>query len=297
MWDNLKILLTGNTGFVGKHIGNYLLKKGHIIEGISRKKSNQDYLTHHLNLQNSVSLNNISSKIFFDCIIHCASLTKESDINLMFKNNVLSTLNILNFCKLKKIKKFILISGHNVYSPYSKIPITEKSKTNPSTNYGLTKLLQENLTEFYAKNHSIDAMIFRLSYIYGPNQSLNKMIPSMIKKYINSEPIILHKYKNGFQKIDVINIYDICKIIEEALKIKKSYEIFNISSGKSITVEDILEILKQNIKSNSSISIKKINKKINHFQYDISHAKNILNYKPTVNLEKGIKELIDNFTL
>lgn len=292
----MKILLTGNTGFIGKNIGNYLLKKGHTVEGISRKKSNQDYLTYFLNLQNPTSLNKIPSKKNFDCIIHCASLTKESEIDLMLKNNVLSTLNILNYCKQKKIKKFILISGHNVYSPYSKIPISEKSEINPSTNYGLTKLLQENLAEFYAKNHLIDIIVLRLSYTYGPNQSLDKMIPSLINKYINSEPIVLHKYKNGFQKIDVINIYDVCKIIEKTLKIKKNFDIFNISSGKSITVEDILKILKQNIHSNSHVSIKKINKKSNHFQYDISHAKNTLNFKTTVNLEKGIKELIDIFT-
>lgn len=295
MSDNLKILLTGNTGFIGYNIGNYLLKKGYVIEGISRKKIHQNYPTHTLDLQNSNFINQFKSKNNFDAIIHCASLTEEFDITSMFNNNVLSTLNILEFCKSKNIKKFILISGHNVYAPYCKIPINEKSKILPSTNYGLTKLLQENLVQFYAENHSIDTIILRLSYTYGPNQSSGKMIPSLINKYVNSQPIILNKYKNGFQKIDAINILDICHVIVKALKIKKQFDIFNIAYGKSITVEDILEILRQNIKSNSSVSVKKINKKINHYQYDISHAQKILNFKPTVDLEKGIKQLMIDF--
>ena len=228
MSDNLKILLTGNTGFIGYNVGNYLLKKGYVIEGISRKKIHQNYPTHTLDLQNSNFINKFKSKNDFDAIIHCASLTEELDITSMFNNNVLSTLNILEFCKSKNIKKFILISGHNVYAPYCKIPINEKSKILPSTNYGLTKLLQENLAQFYAENHSIDTIILRLSYTYGPNQSSGKMIPSLINKYVNSQPIILNKYKNGFQKIDAINIRDICHVIVKALKIKKQFDIFNI---------------------------------------------------------------------
>ncbi len=93
----------------------------------------------------------------------------------------------------------------------------------------------------------------------------------------------------------MINIHDVCKVIENTLKIKKNFDIFNISYGEPITVKDILKTLKQNIKSNSSVSIREINKKTIHYQYDNSHAKKILNFKPTVNLEKGIKELIKIF--
>jgi len=291
----LKILLTGNSGFIGKNIGNYLLKKGHLIEGISRKTSSQEYPTHNLDLQNANALDKISPKKSFDCIIHCATLTKENEINLMFKNNVLSTLNLLNFCKSKKIKKFILISGHNVYAQNSKIPKTEKSKILPSTNYGLTKLLQENLAEFYSINHSIDVIILRLSYTYGPNQPVEKMIPTLINKYVKSQPIVLNKYKNGFQKIDLINIHDICNVVDKVLQLNRHFDIFNISFGKSITVKDIIKILKQNITSNSNISIKEIDRKTDHYHYDISHAKSILNFKPIVTPELGIKELIKNY--
>ena len=288
-----KILITGATGFIGSHLFDLLLSKGYDVYGISNIRTKKSISK--IPLLNKKKLNSYFKKTNFDVVIHLASLTKEADITSMFKNNVLSTLNILNCCKLKKIKKFILISGHNVYSQNSKIPMTEKAKILPSTNYGLTKLLQENLAEFYAKNHLLDVIILRLSYTYGPNQPLDKMIPTLINKYVNSKPIILNKYKNGFQKIDVINIHDVCKVIENTLKIKKNFDIFNISYGEPITVKDILKTLKQNIKSNSSVSIREINKKTIHYQYDNSHAKKILNFKPTVNLEKGIKELIKIF--
>ena len=62
----------------------------------------------------------------------------------------------------------------------------------------------------------------------------------------------------------MINIHDVCKVIENTLKIKKNFDIFNISYGEPITVKDILKTLKQNIKSNSSVSIREINKKTIH---------------------------------
>ncbi|MGY5151516.1 MAG: NAD-dependent epimerase/dehydratase family protein [Candidatus Nitrosopumilus sp. bin_6a] len=292
----MKVLLTGNTGFVGSNIGNFLLKKGYVVEGISRKTISRDYLTHSFDLKKSNFIERFQPKTKFDAIIHCAAITDELDISTIFENNILSTLNILNFCKLQKIKKFVLISGHNVYSQHSHTPIHEKSKIAPSSNYGLTKLIQENLTQFFAKNFLINVVILRLSYTYGANQDSKKMIPTLINKYVNSEPIKLDRYVNGFQKIDLINIQDVCKVIPNTLKLKKQFDIFNIASGKTVTVKDIIKILKQNMKSKSLISINDINKKINHFQYNIDHAKKILNFKPSTDLEKGINSLIPDFT-
>ncbi len=294
MSNKLKILLTGNSGFIGTNLGNHLIKNGHLVEGISRKKIIREYPVHQSDLQNSSFFKKIKLKTNFDTIIHCASITEEKDIGTMIMNNVLSTLNILNFCKQNHIKKFILISGHNVYAQNSRNPKNENSKIMPSTNYGLTKLMQENLAKFYAENHSINVTILRLSYVYGLKQSPEKLIPTLIQKYVNSKPIELHNYKNGFQKIDIINIHDVCKAIDKTLKINKNLEIFNISYGESITVKDILKILKQNISSNSIISIKKINKNTSHYVYDNTHAKKLLTFSPTISLEQGIKEIIKN---
>lgn len=292
----MKILLTGSSGFVGNNIAKYLLKQGHHVEGISRKQPTQHYTTYNFDLTDSNSFKKIPSKNNFDCVVHCASLTDESEIDLMFQNNVISTLNILNFCKRKKIKKFILISGHNVYDPNSTNPKNEKSKTIPITNYGLTKLLQENLAKFYAKNNLINVCILRLSYVYGLNQPSQKLIPSLIKKYLKSENIELHKYKNGFQKLDLINVHDVCMSVEKSLTVDSNFDIFNISYGRSVTVKDILKILKQIVYSDSKISINDIKQKIPHYEYDNSHAKKKLNFSPTITLFDGIDELVKNFT-
>jgi len=80
----------------------------------------------------------------------------------MFSDNVVTTLNILEFAREKRIKKFVFVSGHNVYSPSETLPIREDCTVEPFTNYGCTKLLSENLVTYYSYKFDIDAVILRI---------------------------------------------------------------------------------------------------------------------------------------
>ncbi|HEY7778092.1 MAG TPA: NAD-dependent epimerase/dehydratase family protein, partial [Nitrososphaeraceae archaeon] len=139
---------------------------------------------------------------------------------------------------------------------------------------------------------NIDAIILRVSVIYGNRQPKKNTISKFINRYRNSRPIFLHKYKNGFQKVDMINVSDVCDAIITALESKKKFAIYNIASGKPVTVQDIIKILKNNINSNSKIKVKNIGKRAIHFYYDIKSAKEELNFKPKNSLEEGISNLL-----
>jgi nucleoside-diphosphate-sugar epimerase len=210
----------------------------------------------------------------------------------MFSNNVIATQNFLEFAVKNNVKKFIFISAHNVYSPFLKLPISENASKSPNTNYGFTKLLSENLIEYYSKKFNLECIILRISFTYGDKQKNVKMLPKLIHNYKNSKNIILHKYRNGYQKMDLVHVSDVCDAIIQSIYLKKSFGIYNISSGNYCTIKDIITILKQNLESNSKISIKNIDNKINHFYYNISSATKELKFKPKISLETGIKNLL-----
>jgi nucleoside-diphosphate-sugar epimerase len=90
----------------------------------------------------------------------------------------------------------------------------------------------------------------------------------------------------------MINVSDVCDAIITALESKKKFAIYNIASGKPVTVQDIIKILKNNINSNSKIKVKNIGKRAIHFYYDIKSAKEELNFKPKNSLEEGISNLL-----
>jgi nucleoside-diphosphate-sugar epimerase len=284
------ILVSGSDGFIGSNLVTKLMGEGFNVEGLVKKKKNFDYTTHVCDLKNFTSITKIKSK--YDCLIHLAGETEENNFQSMFSNNVVGTQNFLEFALRNNIKKFIFISAHNVYSPFSKLPISENATKSPNTNYGFTKLLSENLVEYYSKKFKLKSIILRISFTYGNKQKKEKMLSKLISNYKNSKKIVLHKYINGFQKMDLIHVDDVCNAIKNSINLKKSFGVYNISSGEYSTINDIITILKQNIKSNPKISVKNINQKINHFQYDISLASKDLKFKPKIPLKTGIRNLL-----
>ncbi len=288
----MKVLVSGCKGFIGSHLTKKLLKTGFQVEGISRKRLSANYKLHIVNLVNFPSLMKVNKKDTYDAVIHLGGDTEENDLAVMFKNNVLTTLNLLEYCKEKKIKKFIFVSGHNVYSPSKSFPINENFPTHPLTNYGFTKLIAENLVSYYTRKFNIHSVILRVSSTYGKNQKKDRMVHKLVSNFLHSQNIVIHKYKNGFQKLDLIHVNDVCDGIISSLKLKKQFGIYNIASGKPITVKDLVSILKNNVNSNSLIKTIKLDKNTRNFYYDITLASKELNFKPKISLKEGILVLI-----
>ncbi|MGI0088649.1 MAG: NAD-dependent epimerase/dehydratase family protein [Nitrosotalea sp.] len=287
----MKILVSGCTGFIGSNLVPELQKQGHEVEGISRKPANVNHKMHLADLR----FNHLANKIRttnFDAIIHLAADTNEKDLSSMMSENVVTTLNILEYAKEKKIKKFVFVSGHNVYSPSKILPIKEEFPTSPFTNYGCTKLLSENLVSYYGSKFDLHTTILRVSVIYGNGYPQKNTIGKFIESYKNSQPIFLHRYKNGFQKVDLVNVHDVCDAIIKALDSNKKYAIYNIASGKPVTVKEVVKILKNNIKSHSKVTVTDIEKEAVHFYYDVKAAKKELGFEPKISLEKGIVNLL-----
>jgi UDP-glucose 4-epimerase len=287
----LRLLVSGCTGFIGSNLLPKLTKLGHYVEGITRKPVKSDHKIHIVNLRSGQLDKKIKAKNF-DAIIHLAADTDEKDLSSMFSDNVVTTLNILEFAREKKIKKFIFVSGHNVYSPSRDLPIREDYAVVPFTNYGCTKLLSENLVSYYNSKFDIDVIILRVSVTYGHGQPKRNTISKFIANYLNSKPIFLHKYQNGFQKVDLIHVSDVCDAIIKALDSKKKFAIYNIASGRPSTVKDISKILHLHNPSATKFKVQNVPKKAVHFYYDIESAKRELNFEPKISLEQGITNLL-----
>ncbi|WP_268543912.1 NAD-dependent epimerase/dehydratase family protein [Candidatus Nitrosotenuis cloacae] len=289
----MRILVSGCTGFIGSNLTPRLIESGHDVEGIARRATSASHKIHVADLRSNHIERRITRKDF-DAIIHLAADTNEKDVSDMLGDNVVATLNILEFARKNKIRKFIFVSGHNVYSPSSVLPIKEDFATGPLTNYGCTKLLSENLVTYYSSKFGLDVIILRVSVVYGVGQPKKNTISRFISNYKNSRRIYLHRYTNGFQKVDLVNVSDVCDAVISALRLKKRFAIYNIASGTPVTVRNIVRILKNNIRSDSKIRIKNIGKRAVHFYYDIESARRDLNFEPKISLEDGIVKTLSN---
>ena len=301
----MNVLVTGGAGFIGKYLVKSLLEKDNsvtIFDNFSNSTKNsinflvemgakviEGDITKIQDLQNAIKNH--------DIVIHLAAKISVSESisnpSETFRINVDGTNNVLTACEKNHIKKIIISSSAAVYGespPDDKL--TEGSVMNPISPYGESKMQMEQNVKEFALNHDIDCVILRFFNIYGIGQSPEYagVITKFKKNIVKGEPLQI--FGDGLQTRDFVAIYDIIQSIHNATVYDKS-GIFNIASGKIITIKELAE---QMISlSGKKLEIKFLDEKqgdIKHSQADISMAKNQIMYSPKFELKEGIKELL-----
>lgn len=273
-----KIIISGSEGFVGKHL-IYRFSKNKKIRLIKMNRKFGD-------IKKKYTWRKLVSA---DVLIHLAGQSfvpkTWENPNESIRSNVLGTVRALDYCRMNNTK-MIFISSY-MYGNTNKFPTNEKSKIKINNPLALSKAMAEEFCKFYAKNYKIKTIILRPSNIYGPGQKDFFLIPQIIKKF-KSKKIVIN---NINIKRDLIYVDDFIEAIVKSVSLQKDFEIFNIGSGKSYSINEIVKILKNYFGKNFYILNKNINRKneILQTKLDIGKAKRILKWKPRWNLKKGLK--------
>ena len=273
------ILITGATGFIGKHL----------IKKIPNYNMAVDQNGKNIDLRIREEVLKIKK---VDIVIHLAGKIpseKNYSKNVFFEHNFLGTLNILEYCVKKKVKKIIFVSSY-VYGNPKKNPINEKYEVKPHNTYAKSKVLSEEICKIYAKKYKIEIIILRPFNIFGNLQKDNSLISNIIKSIKNNSSITIINKNN---KRDYLFIDDLIDVIIKLIDYKCKFEIFNIGSGKSYSFENIVQLFEKENK----IKIKrkyKISKKNNipKIQADITKIKKEIKWNPKYTLVEGIEKII-----
>jgi len=287
----MKILITGQIGFIGSKLTSFLQQKGYKVNDVSRKYSDTSK-PKKIKLNKQFNYDYLFKRNTFDVVIHLGAIIENEIPMKMFEANCNLTLNLLENCKKHDVRKLIFASTHGVYGATQYLPIDEEHKTNPTTNYTISKLIAENICKMYYNSYNLPTIILRISSVYGENMNLKRLIPVLVKSSIKNKNMTIHEYLNGFQLMDLIHVKDVCKAIECSIKSRKKYGVYNIATGKPETAKTLAkEISKIN---KAKIKIKKIQKETNHFYYDITKAKKELNFKPKIFFKEIVEEIFND---
>ena len=205
----MNVLVTGAAGFLGSHLCEFLLKKGHSVTGIDNffrgKKENlpthENFKFYELDLVNNVEeLNLIVSNSNFDWILHYAAINGTKyfyDIpTKVFDDNYRMTLNVLSSCRMSRtIKKFGYASSSEVYGNFPSIPTSEKDKISLNVfenrdSYAAAKAFGDFMTKLYCQEMNISYLTFRIFNAYGPrmdNTEYGQVIPEFFRKAYEAE--------------------------------------------------------------------------------------------------------------
>lgn len=284
------ILVIGGTGFIGYHLLKKTSQLGWISISASRKKPQKKrklkkvrYIK--INFKNSEEIQN-KLKEKYDFIVNLTG-NSEKTTNSQIKS-------LVNFFSNKSINKFIHIGSSAEYGNIKKLPHSENLKCKPSSIYGKQKLQITNFLLSKFKKSFFPVTILRLFQVYGSMDNENKILPYVVKNCIKNDKFNLTK---GSQTRDFCNIDDVIRAIILLLKTKnkKIYgEIFNIGTGKSITIQKLVKIIQKKTNGGKPTFGKKVLKKkeVIFSKASIKKIKKYINWAPRISIEKGIDNLI-----
>ena len=169
---------------------------------------------------------------------------------------------------------------------------------NSNSIYAIGKKNQEEMIMNFGLTYNIPVVAMRYFNVYGTRQSLsnpyNGVVAIFASRIKNNKPPIINE--DGTQTRDFIHVKDVTSANIKALESSKAdYQIFNVGSGKPESINEIAQkiahLYKSNIKPEISYKIRKLD--VRHCYADISKIKNLLGWKPEVDLEKGLIEVIE----
>ena len=302
----MKILITGGAGFIGTHLVNKLKNEHEItifdnfleqVHGkIPKKISGVEYV-----IGDVTNIQDWETAMFSnpDVIIHLASDTgtgQSMDEIIRYCNtNIMGTsimIDILNK-KENNVKKVILSSSRAVYGDENNS--VSNCNINPKSIYGVTKLTQELLIKTSLK---IPYTILRYQNVYGDGQSLNNQYTGIIsifsKKLQKNE--VIEVYDQGIPTRDFIYVGDVVEITSECIFNKKSdNKIYNVGTGESTKILDVVNKLKELYESESKIEITSFHRDgdVIHAIGDISETFKDLNWSYKYSLDYGLNKIVE----
>ena len=277
-------LVTGDTGFIGSHMKDFLKNSG--IQVIGYSKSNG------YDIFNKDQLSKVAKEA--DTVYHFAAEAKPGESVLKPKEtieeNLIGTLNVLEVCRRHDIK-LVYPSSCEIYGD-SIEPLDEKDELKPSNPYSASKAALDRICFTYYKSYSLDVKIVRLFNPYGPRQQLNKVIPTFYFQAIENKPITV--YGDGTDTRDYVYIDDIIQGLWNSENLPKG-EAINLATGISTTNLQLAQLIIEETNSDSEIHFKDYPKEFGGIINQVGSnkkAKELMDWYPKIPLKIGVRETI-----
>jgi len=297
---NNNLLIIGGTGFIGRHAVERAIKQGFKLTVLTKnnQKLNNEleeatYISADVSHKESL-LATLEGKVF-DYVINLGGYINHSNYSNsgdeVYDVHFNGVRNLIDCLDKSKIKSFIQIGSSDEYGNNS-APQIETQREAPISPYSCAKVASTHFLQTLYKTEGFPAVILRPFLVYGPGQGIERFIPQIIKGCINNQEFPTSK---GEQLRDFCFIDDVIQAIFSSLDNDNAHgEVINIASGKPISIKQMVNTIVDMIGSGEP--------QFDQIAYrsgenmalygDITKAKKLLDWKPSVGLEQGLAETI-----
>jgi nucleoside-diphosphate-sugar epimerase len=303
------VVITGAAGFIGSHLAEALVDRGHQVVGIdcfttayppAEKRRNLERLLGHpafrlvegdlVTLALDAWLEG-AAVVFHQAAQPGVRASWGRDFATYVHHNVLGTQCLLEACARAGVPRLVAASSSSVYGDAPDYPTTEESITRPVSPYGVTKLASEHLCLAYARPGVSDISVATLRYftVYGPRQRPDMAFRRFLTAAYAGEPITV--YGDGEQTRDFTYVDDAVRANLLAMTAPIRAEAINVGGGRRVTLNQMLEEIGR--RSGRKLRIERAPAQpgdARHTGADGTRAEALLGYRPEVPIEDGLAE-------
>jgi len=304
-WKGRSVLVTGGTGFIGRHLVKRLHELQASVVVISSSKKTLESAKQIPVINGDLTDKDIVSKIVkpADVIMHLAALDGDSEFKIkyskeIFYQNSQMVLHILNACKDKN-KKILFMSSVEVYPKRAQSPITENEamftdSDSQISGYVWSKRLTEIAANVFAHNQKLQVSIARCGNIYGPgdmpSSKRKRVIPTFINNALRNRDI--HIVGNGKQRYSFLYVKD---LVNALLSLTVNYAVcdpINLAGSEIVTLKQLAKKVIKLTNSKSNIILADPKTSIPDRIISNKKAREKITFREEYDLEKGLIETI-----
>ena len=312
----MKFIVTGGAGFIGHNVVRNLEALGHecfILDSTTDygfiNQEEIDYLktvrvnriranNHYVDLRNHEYVKNFFLNFSYNCdaVIHLASFPRQKAVekNPLWASDVMGTslVNLLELTKNFRIPKFVYISSSMVYGDFTD-GVKEDTICRPQGQYGIMKLMGEDLVKDYSRRGCFDHVIIRPSAVYGEYDVEDRVVSKFILSALRGKTL---KVNGASEQLDFTHVSDTAMGIAKAVVSRNTLnKTYNITRSVGRSLQDAAELVVKLVGSgNVEIADRDMNFP-SRGRLSISSARQDFGYDPRVDIEAGFKQYIDWF--
>jgi nucleoside-diphosphate-sugar epimerase len=302
-----KYLVTGGAGFIGSHISEELVKRGHRVRVVDNfitgKRANLDHIKGVEFLEGDLANIDFAHQAVAGCdyVLHQAAIPSVprsvKDPLTSNRANVDGTLNVLLASRDAGVKRLVFAASSSAYGDTPTLPKHENMPTNPLSPYALQKVIGEQYLRMFTRLYGLETVAIRYFNVFGPRQDPSSPYSGVISVFatalLENRPPTING--DGEQTRDFTYVANVVDGVLRACEAPgASGEVINVATGGRISLNQLFEEMRKLIGSDVKPVYGEARKgDVRDSQADITKARDLLGYSPIVPFEEGLRKTVE----
>jgi UDP-glucose 4-epimerase len=298
------VLVTGGAGFIGSHVADALLARGHrvtVLDDLSggyRENVPQAATFVHGSVTDERFIDDLFGQNSFEYVFHLAAYAAEGLSHFIkrfnYTNNVIGSVNLVNAAVNTGVKGFVFTSSIAVYGASPELPMTEATAAHPEDPYGIAKLAVEQELAASRGMFGLDFIIFRPHNVYGTRQNIADRYRNVVGIFMNQilQGRAMTIFGDGQQTRAFSHISDVAPVIADSIAEPRAWnQVFNIGADQPITLNQLAAEIARAMNVEPAVEHLPARSEVAHAYSSHEKIRDVFGRRTQTSLQDGLREM------